>query len=92
MASWFSNQTSTEMKTFPLPALAAFAAALTVLPFSLPAASMLFLTGWFGIIIHADYVLRHRRLPLPRHTWHDIPALRSKRPLLVSRERNRLAA
>lgn len=80
------------MKTFPLPALAAFAAALTALPFSVPAASLLFLTGWFGFIIHADYILRHRRLPLPRHTWREIPALRPRRPLLVAREVNRLAA
>jgi hypothetical protein len=52
--------------SLPRPALvAAFAAALA-LPFSIAAAGTLLLTAALGAIIHADYVLRHKRVRLPR--------------------------
>ena len=54
------------MHSFPVPAIAAAAAAVAVLPFSLPAAGMLALTAGLGGIIHADYVLRCHRVRLPR--------------------------
>lgn len=55
------------MKTFPVPALLAALAALIAVPFSLAAAGILFLTAGLGLIIHADYTLRYRRIRLPRH-------------------------
>ena len=54
------------MKTFPLPALVAAFAAVATAPFCFIGAVMLFLTAGLGFIVHADYALRHRRLPLPR--------------------------
>jgi hypothetical protein len=54
------------MKSLPLPAIAAALAALVAAPFSLAAAGTLLLTAGLGSVIHADYVLRHRRVRLPR--------------------------
>lgn len=54
------------MKSFPLPAIAAALAALVAAPFSLAAAGTLILTAGLGSVIHADYVLRHQRVRLPR--------------------------
>ena len=54
------------MKTMPIPALVAATAALFALPFSFAAAGTLLFTAALGSIIHADYVLRQQRLPLPR--------------------------
>lgn len=83
------------MKYFPAPALAAAAAALVALPFSRPAAALLFVTAWLGAIIHADYVLRCRPAPLPRsrsrRTW--IPVRRvPATPAPAATEPHRLAA
>jgi hypothetical protein len=78
------------MTTFPLPALAAALAAVVAFPFSTAAAGTLFLTAGLGFIIHADYVLRHRRVSLPRRR----PAIAHAqfRRFAVAREENRLAA
>jgi hypothetical protein len=54
------------MKTFPAPAIIAALAAVAALPFSVAAAGTLLLTAALGFIIHADYVLRQRRVRLPR--------------------------
>lgn len=54
------------MKTFPAPAIIAALAAVAALPFSVAAAGTLFFTASLGFIIHADYVLRQRRVRLPR--------------------------
>lgn len=54
------------MKTFPAPAIIAALAAVAALPFSVAAAGTLFFTASLGFIIHADYVVRHRRVRLPR--------------------------
>lgn len=78
------------MKTFPVPALVAAAAALATLPFSLAAAGTLFLTAGLGVIIHADYVLRHRRTPLPRYQWREADA--QIHAFAVQTEQHRLAA
>ena len=56
------------MKTFPPPALIAALAALLAVPFSAAAASMLLLTAGLGFIIHVDYVLRTRRVRLPKRS------------------------
>ena len=55
------------MKTFPIPAVIALAAAFAAVPFCPPGAVMLFVTAGLGFIIHADYTLRYRRIRLPRH-------------------------
>jgi hypothetical protein len=57
---------STVMKTSPAPALIAAIAAVIALPFSFAAAGTLLVTAALGYIIHADYVLRHQRIRLPR--------------------------
>lgn len=54
------------MNSLPLPALAAALAAVIALPFSAPAAGTLLLTAGLGSVIHADYVLRCRRVRLPK--------------------------
>jgi hypothetical protein len=54
------------MNSLPVPAITAALAAITALPFSVPAAGTLLLTAALGSIIHADYVLRQRRVRLPR--------------------------
>lgn len=54
------------MYSLPAPALVAALAAAVALPFSLPAAGMLALTAGLGVIVHQDYVLRCRRVRLPR--------------------------
>ncbi len=54
------------MNSLPLPALAAAVAAIIALPFSVAAAGTLFLTAGLGAVIHADYVLRCRRVRLPK--------------------------
>lgn len=59
--------------TFPLPAVVSALAGFGALPFSVPAAGTLLLTAGLGFVIHADYVLRCRRLRLPRR-----PALRPR--------------
>jgi len=56
------------MNSLPLPALAAAFAAVIALPFSAAAAGTLLLTAGLGAIIHADYVLRCRRVRLPKLT------------------------
>ena len=80
------------MKTFPLPALAAAIAALIALPFSFAASGTLFLTAWLGFIIHADYVLRYRRVPLPRYRWRKAHAQFQRHAITTPTEPNRLAA
>ncbi len=79
------------MKTFPLPALIAALAAFIAVPFSAAAASMLVLTAGLGFIIHVDYVLRVRRVRLPRRNPVSTTAvpLRSE---TKSDERHPLAA
>ena len=52
--------------SLPRPALVAALAAALALPFSIAAAGTLLLTAALGAIIHADYVLRHNRVRLPR--------------------------
>ncbi len=76
------------MNSLPLPALAAALAAVIALPFSAPAAGTLLLTAGLGSIIHADYVLRARRVRLPK-----LASARraSTRPALC-RESHQLAA
>ena len=54
------------MYSFPAPAIVAALAAAVALPFSLATAGMLALTAGLGVIIHADYVLRCKRVRLPR--------------------------
>jgi hypothetical protein len=54
------------MKTFPAPALLAAAAGLVAAPFNFAAAGVLLLTAMLGLLVHADYVLRYRRISLPR--------------------------
>lgn len=76
------------MKSLPLPAVVAALAALVTLPFHTAAGATLFLTAGLGAIIHADYVLRHRRLQWARLTERLIAASRASLP----REPNRLAA
>lgn len=56
------------MKTFPLPAIAAALAAFVTAPFCFIGAVMLFLAAGLGFVVHADYSLRYRRIPLPRRT------------------------
>ena len=81
------------MKAFPLPVLAAAAAAVIALPFSAQAAGFLALTTALGAIISADYSHRYRGLRLPRETP---AAARSPRVLFrappLCCEPNRLAA
>lgn len=79
------------MKTFPVPALVAAVAAIVALPFSFAAFGTLFLTAWLGFIIHADYVLRYRRAPLPRYRWRKSHA-HFKRHAITPTEPNQLAA
>jgi hypothetical protein len=79
------------MRTFPLPALIAAAAALIAVPFSAAAASMLLLTAGFGFIIHVDYVLRTRRVRLPRRRPVLTTAV-SLEPQAKGNERHQLAA
>ena len=79
------------LKSLPLPALVAAAAAVVAVPFDLAAASTLFLTAWLGLIIHADYVLRCRRTPLPRYRWRKSHAY-FRRLAVTASEPNRLAA
>src|SRR5688572_25832678 len=67
MASWPQQSTHlTLMNSFPAPAIVAALAAVITLPFSVAAAGTLFLTASLGVIIHADYVQRHKRVRLPR--------------------------
>lgn len=54
------------MNSFPRPAIVAAFAAVIALPFSVAAAGTLLLTAALGSIIHADYVLRYKRVQLPR--------------------------
>ena len=54
------------MNSLTHPALAAALAAVIALPFSAAAAGTLLLTAGLGSIIHADYVLRCRRVRLPK--------------------------
>ena len=54
------------MNSLPLPAIAAAIAAVIALPFSAAAAGTLLFTAGLGSVIHADYVLRCRRVRLPR--------------------------
>ena len=54
------------MYSFPAPAIVAALAAAVALPFSLAAVGMLALTVGLGAIDHADYVLRCKRVRLPR--------------------------
>lgn len=61
-----SHQPRPSMKSFPVPVLAAAAAGLVALPFHAAAAGTLLFTASLGIIIHADYVQRHRRVRLPK--------------------------
>lgn len=84
------NQTNA-MKTFPLPALIAAVAALIAVPFSAAAASMLLLTAGLGFIIHVDYVLRTRRVRLPRRSQVQTPAIPLEPPT-KGNERHQLAA
>jgi hypothetical protein len=78
------------MKSLPLPALLAAAAAVIALPFSLAAAGTLFLTAWMGLIIHADYALRARRVRLPRRARKTAPVY--FRRFAVTKEPHQLAA
>ncbi len=79
------------MKTFPLPALIAALAALIAVPFSAAAASMLLLTAGLGFIIHVDYVLRTRRVRLPRRS--PVPTTTVPvQPQTTGNERHQLAA
>jgi hypothetical protein len=77
------------MNSLPLPAIAAAVAAIIALPFSTAAAGTLFLTAGLGAIIHADYVLRCRRVRLPRLSIAR-STTNSRLPLCC--ETNRLAA
>ena len=77
------------MRSLPLPAFAAALAAFVALPFSGTAASTLLLTAGLGAILHADYPLRCRRIPLPRLV-EALPAAKSRSALCC--ELNRLAA
>jgi len=77
------------MNSLPLPAFAAALAALIALPFSAPAAGTLLVTAGLGAVIHADYVLRCRRVRLPRLAASRRPAS-TRSPLCC--EPNRLAA
>ena len=78
------------MKSYPLPALVAAGAAFVALPFSLAAAGTLMLTAWLGLIIHADYVVRRRPAPVPRHRWRKSHA--HFRRFAVATESHQLAA
>lgn len=85
---WPQSNESIVMKTLPIPALVAAAAALLALPFSAAAAGTLLLTAALGAIIHADYVLGARRPALPR-------CRKSRAPFevyAVATETHRLAA
>lgn len=77
------------MKSLPLPAIVAALAAVVTAPFSLAAAGTLLLTAGLGSIIHADYVLRHQRVRLPRLT--EVRHGSNTRPSFCC-ETNRLAA
>lgn len=54
------------MNSLPLPALAAALVAVIALPVSAAAAGTLLVTAGLGAVIHADYVLRCRRVRLPK--------------------------
>lgn len=85
---WTVQTKVSAMKTFPIPALVAAAAALVALPFSAAAAGTLLLTAALGTILHADYVLGARRPALPR-------CRKSRAPFevyAVATEAHRLAA
>jgi hypothetical protein len=82
----------TVMKSLPLPALVAAAAALIALPFHFPAGATLLLAACLGAIIHTDYNLRARRIKLPRRTQPVSPAHPHFRRFAAAREPHRLAA
>jgi hypothetical protein len=62
------------MKTFPLPVIAAAAASVIALPFSLEAAASLAFAAGMGAIIGIDYFYRYRGLPVPRRIPKQLPA------------------
>ncbi len=78
------------MKSYPFPAMVAALAAVLALPFSAAAAFTLLLTCALGFIIHADYILRARRVRLPRRSRVEVPAHAQR--FSAARERHRLAA
>ena len=77
------------MKTFPIPAIAAALAAVLAIPFSAAATATFLLTAALGVIIHFDYVQRHRRIQLPMRT---IQPRTSGTRFPFRAEANRLAA
>lgn len=79
------------MKSFPVPVLAAAAAGFIALPFSAPAAGTLLFTASLGIIIHADYVQRHRRIRLPKLAATQVAPVAATAPAAVT-EQHPLAA
>lgn len=82
------------MKTIPFPALVAALSAVATLSHSIAAAGTLFLTAWLGVIIHADYTLRFRRVPLPRRPRRETSAhfRRFATATATTKETHRLAA